>query len=58
MGNRLHHHPGLTDGKLEGRAFCLNFITDEDGSEEDTEERICNTCWVSDLSRYEIENRQ
>ena len=45
-------------GKLYGRAFCLNLIIDEDGSKEDTEERICNTCWVSDLSRYEVENER
>ena len=48
--------PKLDKGRLEGRALCLSIITDKDGSKEDTEERICRTCWVSDLSRYEVEN--
>ena len=43
---RLHRN-----GTLEGRVFCLSLITEE-GGREDTEERICNSCWVSDLSRF------
>ena len=45
--------PPLLDkyGKLKGRALVLDVIVDEDNiTKEETEERICNKCWVSDLS--------
>ena len=40
-------------GVLNGRALFFNIIVDQHGNKEETEERICNKCWVSDLSRFE-----
>lgn len=40
-------------GRLDGRAMVLSVVVDEDGYKEDTEERICDKCWKSDLSRFE-----
>jgi hypothetical protein len=39
-------------GVLSGRALFFNIIVDQHGNKEETEERICNKCWVSDLSRF------
>ena len=42
------------NGVLRGRALWFNVIVDEYGTKQDTEERICNKCWVSDLSQFEF----
>jgi len=44
--------PPLLDekGMLRGRALWFNII-DEDGVKVETDERICDKCWVSDLSQ-------
>jgi DNA primase catalytic subunit len=39
-------------GVLHGRALIFEIIVDEYRNKEETEERICNKCWVSDLSRF------
>ena len=45
--------PPLLDknGMLSGRALWFNII-DEYGDKVETFERICNSCWVSDLSQF------
>ena len=50
--------PPLLDknGVLRGRALWFSVIVDEYGTKQDTEERICNKCWVSDLSQFAIHN--
>jgi len=40
-------------GKLDGRALFFSVIVDKYGHKEETEERICNKCWVSNLSQFE-----
>lgn len=42
------------DGRLAGRGMVLEVIIGEYGIKEDTEERICDKCWVSDLSRFNV----
>ncbi len=44
--------PRLDRGILVGRAMFFNVIVDKYGHTEETEERICNKCWVSDLSQF------
>ena len=39
---------------LRGRALVLDVI-DEYGDKVETDERICNNCWVSDLSQFAIQ---
>ena len=39
------------DGTLQGVALCFDVI-EEYGDKADNEERICNICWVSDLSQF------
>jgi hypothetical protein len=39
-------------GRLAGRCMWFSVIVDEYGTKEDTEERICDKCWVSDLSQF------
>lgn len=36
---------------LRGRALWFNII-DEDGVKVETDERICDKCWASDLSQF------
>lgn len=45
--------PPLLDktGRLEGRALVFDVVI-EDNIKEETEERICSKCWVSDLSDF------
>lgn len=41
------------NGMLYGKALFFSVIVDEYGTREETDERICRKCWVSDLSRFE-----
>ena len=45
------------NGVLRGRALCF-YVIDEDGSKVENEERICNQCWVSDLSQFAAYNTE
>ena len=52
-GEPFEEPPRLSrNGYLEGRALVLKLV-DEDGCEEESDERICNDCWVSDLSQFD-----
>jgi hypothetical protein len=42
------------NGILMGKALVFDVIVNEYGMKEETEERICNKCWFSDLSRFSI----
>ncbi len=50
-GSPFTSPPKLDKGKLEGRALFFNII-DEYGDNVEDEERVCNDCWKSDLSRF------
>jgi hypothetical protein len=45
--------PKLDKGKLEDMALFFSVIIDARGNQEETEERIWNKCWVSDLTQLE-----
>ncbi len=44
-------------GKLDGRALVLDIVVDETGFKEETDERICNKCWKTDLSQFSISTK-
>ncbi len=43
-----------SDGRLRGKALVFDVVIDEDNFKEETEERICSKCWVSDLSKFSV----
>ncbi len=51
-GSHFTSPPRLDRGKLEDRALFFSVIVDKYGNKEETDERICNKCWTSDLSRF------
>jgi hypothetical protein len=42
-----------SNGRLTGRALVFE-VVNEDCFKEETEERICNKCWNSDLSQFSV----
>ncbi len=44
--------PKLDRGILVGSALWFSVIVDKYGHTEETEERVCHKCWISDLSRF------
>ncbi len=49
-GTEFAKPPEVTRGQLD-RCIIFNII-DEWGDKVETEERCCQRCWVSDLSRF------
>ena len=53
-GEPISEPPKLDRGRLS-KCLWFSIIVDEYGNKQDTEERICNKCWVSDLPQFGVE---